>query len=296
VGADGAVYVGTGDGYLVSIGAAGVLRWSYTLEGALAWSPVIDSAGRIYVATTAQRLCAFWPNGGLAWQTRTPAHVGSELMLSAPSGVLFGGTDGNVWAYSEHGTPLWHAEVRAPIRAGPLAAGSRYIVATAAGDIIAFEGVQRKSAVRVDGRCEAIVAASLDGSLAVLADAELVAFGPKGEVRFRRAGIVSAAKAGDGYLAIEGDETLTRLGPEGTVLSRVPLGQAAGSAPVAAPSGVVYIGGASGAVAVVGSAGEVRWVPVAPRAALHRPVIDVARHRVLVASGSGMVASLRLEE
>jgi hypothetical protein len=305
VGVDGSVYVGTGDGYLVSIGAGGVLRWSYTLEGALAWSPVIDAAGRIYVATTAQRLCAFWPNGGLAWQTRTPARVGSELALSTPSGVFFGGSDGNVWAYSEHGTALWHAELRAPIGAGPRAFGTRYVVATTTGEVVSLDGAQRKSVIHVDGRCESIVAASPDGSVSVLADdpakspeggAELVAFGPKGEARFRRGGVASATAAGEGYLTIEGGETLTRLGPDGAVLSSVSLGQAAGSAPLETPSGVVYVGGASGALAVVDRAGKVRWVPIAPRAALHRPVIDIARHRLLVASGGGMVASLRLEE
>jgi hypothetical protein len=296
VGADGAVYVGTGDGYLVSIGAEGVLRWSYTLEGALAWSPVIDAAGRIYVATTAQRLCAFWPNGGLAWQTRTPARLASEPSLSVPSGVIFGGADGNVWAYSEHGTALWHAEVRAPVRAALRASGSRYVVATTTGEIVSLEGAQRKSAVHVDGRCEAIVSASPDGSFSAVINAELVAFGPKGEARFRRPGVVSAAAAGDGYLTVEGGETLVRLGPDGSVLSRIALGQPAGSPPLDAPSGVVYVGGASGALGVVDRAGKVRWVPIAQRAALHRPVIDVARHRVVVAAGSGMVASLRLEE
>jgi outer membrane protein assembly factor BamB len=296
IGSDGAVYVGTGDGYLVSIGAEGVLNWSYTLEGAVAWSPVIDTAGRVYVATTAQRLCAFWPNGGLAWQVRTPAHVASDLSLTAPSGVLFGDIDGNVWAYSEHGSALWHAELHAPIRAGPHSFGSRYVVATTTGEVVSFDGAQRKSALHIDERCEAIVAASPDGSLSVLAGATLVAFGAKWEARFRRGGVVSATANGDGYLTIDSDETLWQLGPDGGTLARVPLGQALGSAPVAAPSGAVYVGGAAGALAIVDRAGKVRWVPIAPHAALHRPVIDVAHHRVVVASGSGIVASLRLED
>ncbi|HVW28609.1 MAG TPA: PQQ-binding-like beta-propeller repeat protein [Polyangiaceae bacterium] len=293
-GDDGAVYVGTAAGYLVALGAAGVVRFSYTLEGAIVWSPAVDAAGRIYVATTAQRLCSFQPNGALGWQVRTPVHVAGDLVLAAPSGVLFGGTDGNVWAYTPHGAAIWHAGAGQPILAGPKAFGSRAWVASADGTLLELDGAVRKRALHVDGICESIVSSGADGSVAVVASEALIGFGAQGEVRFRRDGVLSANAAGTGFVAAERGR-VTRLDAAGAVLASTPFEGVASAAPVLAPSGAIYVPDAAGVLWIVPKVGVVRRVPIAS-AALHRPVLDVARHRVLVTAGDGIVASLRLDE
>jgi outer membrane protein assembly factor BamB len=295
VGTDGTVYVGTGSGYLIAIGPAGVLEWSYTVEGAIAWAPVVDRVGRIYVATTAQRLYSFQPNGSLGWQSRTPSHIAGELALSGASGVLFGGTDGNVWAYSEHGTPLWHAEVRAPVTAGPVFTGNHFAVGTASGDALELEGTIHRRVVPIGDACDAIVRASPDGSLVVVAGGALIGVSAAGSVQFRRDDVAFAVAADSGYLAVDRSGALLRLSSSGALVSSIALGAQASAAPVLAPSGAVYVAGVAGSLAVVPPGGVPRWVPIA-HAALHRPVVDQPRRRVLVTAGDGMVAALHLEE
>jgi outer membrane protein assembly factor BamB len=295
VGVDGAVYIGTADGYLLALDARGLVQWAYTLEGAIAWSPLVDRNGRIYVATTAQRLCSFYPNGVLGWQAKTPVHVGGELAFASPASVAFAGTDGNVWAYAEYGSAVWHAGVGPSISAGPRYFGGRAFVASVDGSVVVLDGAMRRSVVRVPGACDAIVGARPDGAVTLITGGALIGVGPKGDVRFRRDGVAWADSVGDGFIAVEHDGALTRLTSEGAVASHTPLGEEGAAAPVVAPSGAVYVAGTSGVLAIVGKNGTVRRVPVAS-AALHRPVLDVARRRVLVAAGSGIVASLRLED
>jgi len=294
IGTDGAVYFGTAAGYLVALDVAGVVRWSYTLEGAVAWSPVVDETGRIYVATAAQKLYAFQASGVLGWQVRTPVHIGGELVLAVPSGVLFGGVDGSVWAYAPHGSPEWHAVVGAAISAGPKTFGGRTIVASADGTLLELAGAMRKRTFHVEERCDSIVTSSSDGSLVVVAGGALIGLGPNGEARFRRAGVAWADVAGDGFVAV-GSGRIMRLDATGAVLTSTHFDGVASAPPAVAPSGDVYVPEASGAVSIVAKKGVVRRVPVAI-AALHRPVFDLARRRVLLTAGNGIDASLRLED
>jgi hypothetical protein len=295
VGAEGSVYVGTADGYVLALDPQGRVVWSYTLEGAVAWAPLVDRSGRLYVATTAQRLCSFQPNGALGWQVRTPAHVAGELVLGSPSGALFAGTDGNVWAYNEYGTPLWHAAVGAPISAGPRLFGSHVVVGSTDGRVLEFEGTLRRGTFDVHGACDAIVGARPDGSATILVEGALLDVGPKGEVLFRRDGVEWAESLDGGFLAIERGGMLTRLTSNGDVASTIPVGTEASAPPVVTSSGVVYVAGASGTLSIARQNGVVRHIPIAS-SALHRPVLDLARRRVLVTAGSGIVASLHLED
>jgi hypothetical protein len=295
VASDGSVYLGTATGYLVALDAGGIIRWTYTLEGAIAWSPVVDATGRIYAATTAQRLCSFQSSGALAWQVRTPVHVAGELVLAAPTGVLFGGTDGNVWAYAPHGSPLWHAGPEKTIAAGPKSVGTRAFVASIDGTLMELEGAVRKRALRVDVPCDSIVAAQADGAVTVIAGGALVGLGPDGAVRFRREGVAWADAAPDGFVAAE-QGRVTRLDAAGAVVASAHIDGIASAAPVVSPSGAIYVPEVSGTLVVIARDGHIRrQVPVAA-AALHRPVLDVPRRRVVAAAGNGIVAALRMDE
>ncbi len=295
VGADGVVYVGTGDGTLLSIGPDGVLRSSYTLEGAVVSVPVIDPAGRVYVATAARRLYSFAPSGALGWQARTPSHLATDLVLSHPSGVLFGGTDLSVWAYSEHATALWHVELGAPISAGPATNGRHTVVGTAAGDVVLLEGAMKRFVVRLGAAISGIVAVFADGSSAVLAHGGLLRLDPKGATVFRRDGIAWASSADGGFAAVDAEGALVRLALDGATVSRLPLGVAASAFPVSSSSGSVYIATESGAIVIVRRSGRARSVPLA-HSALHRPVVDTARRRLIAAAGGGTITVMRLED
>jgi hypothetical protein len=68
VGKDGAVYVGSGEGYVHALSSDGGYRWSYTVKGRVVAAPVEDPAtGRVFVVTSDARLYALEADSHLRW-------------------------------------------------------------------------------------------------------------------------------------------------------------------------------------------------------------------------------------
>jgi outer membrane protein assembly factor BamB len=67
LGADGTIYIGSGDNNLYAIDPDGTLKWSYATLGVLAGSPAIGADGTIYQTSYDQNLYAIHgASGGLA--------------------------------------------------------------------------------------------------------------------------------------------------------------------------------------------------------------------------------------
>jgi outer membrane protein assembly factor BamB len=295
VAADGTIYVGTADGIVQALSERGTLLWSYTIEGAVAWPPLVDASGRVFVATAAQRLYSFSSRGDLSWQLRAPAHVATEPALAPPWGLLFAGTDGNLWAYSEHAVALWHTRLLLAPSAGPAVLGTRSVVGASTGELVLLDGAMRRATCTLEGAVQSIPVVFRDGSAVVLAGGALHRIDARGAVVWRREGIAWASAGQSGLLVIDAEQALFRLGLDGGAGPKVALGARASASPREDRAGTAYVPAASGDLLVVRAGGEVRRWPVA-RAALHRPVIDEARGRVIVTAGSGEVAALALEE
>ena len=260
VGPAGTVYVGAGDGSIQAINPNGVLRFSYMVDGVVEWAPVVDPSGRVYVATSAQRLYSFLPAGGLGWLVRTPVHVATDPVEAPPWGILFGGEDSSVWAYSARGAALWHVVLGSSIVAGPVqGAGGHTMVATALGDVWLLEGAVKRAVAHFTGVVRSIGGVFADGSGVVVVGRTLYQLDPKGEVSWHRDGIDWASVDRDGTLAIDAQKTLVRLDAAGSEQSRTPLGVVASDAPVRAPSGEVLVPTVSGELAIV-THGVVRTV------------------------------------
>jgi len=89
IGRDGAVYVGSGDGYVHALGPDGAFRWSFALTGRVIAPPVEDpNTGRVFVATSDARLYALERDSHLRWMFPLPVAAKGELSLS-PKGTLF---------------------------------------------------------------------------------------------------------------------------------------------------------------------------------------------------------------
>ena len=65
IGADGTIYVGSGDKSLCAVNPDGTLKWSYATGGEVRSSPAIDADGTIYVGSYDGKLYAVNPNGTL---------------------------------------------------------------------------------------------------------------------------------------------------------------------------------------------------------------------------------------
>ena len=100
IGADGTIYVGSGDGYLYAISPSGTLEWIFdTGDGqAINSSPAIGGDGTVYIGSTDGNLYAI-TNGGLKWQfTATTSYGYPIFFISSPAlsedGVIYiGGED-----------------------------------------------------------------------------------------------------------------------------------------------------------------------------------------------------------
>lgn len=114
VGADGSLYVGSGDGEFSAFSPQGALKWTYdggALRGIIfAASPVIASDDTVIAVSTQATVYAFTPDGAVRWSV----HVGEPLKnLTQPSPVL--ASDGTIYvlalqkivALSPEGKTIW---------------------------------------------------------------------------------------------------------------------------------------------------------------------------------------------
>lgn len=290
LGPDGTVYVGTGDGLLEAVTADGALAWSYTLEGSVAQSPVLDAEGHVIIATMAERLYAFSRSGGLSWQVRTPTRVVTGLSVSPAWGILFGGLDGALWAYSSHATPAFHVPIGTAIRGAPAPSGHRIWVGTQEG-LVLLDGAVKRGKIGLDAPVESLCAALADGSAVVISGETLSVIAPDGTVRFRRPDVAWATTDARGVIAVEPHGRLLRLGADGTVLESWAMPVRPSAPPAVGASGRIYVSGQSGNVAITVATGKVDVIRVAS-SALHRPVVDPLHHRVIIAAGEGTITAL----
>lgn len=104
VGHDGALYVGSGDGYVHALSAEGHFRWSYTVKGRVAAPPVEEAtSGRIFVATSEARLYALEPDSQLRWVFPLPVAPKTELVLSPRGTLFFVGQDDHLYGVTTGG-------------------------------------------------------------------------------------------------------------------------------------------------------------------------------------------------
>ncbi len=104
VGSDGALYVGSGEGYVHALTSDGGFRWSRTLLGRVVAPPIFDGAtGRLFVATSEARLYALERDSSLRWVFPLPVAPKTELVLTAKGTLLFVGTDDHLYGVTTSG-------------------------------------------------------------------------------------------------------------------------------------------------------------------------------------------------
>lgn len=104
VGQGGAVYVGSGDGYVHALAADGGFRWSYTVKGRVVAPPVEEAAsGRVFVATSEAKLYALEADSHLRWVFPLPVPPKSELSLSPRGTLYFVGQDDALYGVTTGG-------------------------------------------------------------------------------------------------------------------------------------------------------------------------------------------------
>jgi hypothetical protein len=104
VGRDGAVFVGSGDGYVHALAHDGGYRWSYTVKGRIVAAPVEEPVtGRVFIATSEARLYALEADSHLRWVFPLPVSPKSELALTPKGTLLFVGQDDYLYGVTTSG-------------------------------------------------------------------------------------------------------------------------------------------------------------------------------------------------
>jgi outer membrane protein assembly factor BamB len=124
VDANGIVYVGSADNNFYAInGESGVIEWKYQTGGPIEWSsPAIDINGVVYIGSYDGYLYAFdtkaiKSNDGTTWtykwrfKTDGPGAIASSPAISPDGSIIFGCSDGNVYAVNPDGTLKWKTKV-----------------------------------------------------------------------------------------------------------------------------------------------------------------------------------------
>lgn len=93
VGADGTIYLGSGNGNLYAVGPSGSVSWTCPIGSYLSTSPVIGADGTIYVGSDDKHLYAVKADGQLKWQFLASNYVECEPSIGS-DGTIYVGAQG----------------------------------------------------------------------------------------------------------------------------------------------------------------------------------------------------------
>ena len=153
VAADGAVCVGTADGYVHSLAADGNFRWSRSVSGAVIRQPILS--GQLwFIVTNAERIFALTAEGSLAWIFKPPSPIASELAVDATGVSYFVAADQYLYGISAHGGVCLRAPFGA-LKAGPARAADGAVWAeNQAGGLISVRGPALRHVTRASAEFE----------------------------------------------------------------------------------------------------------------------------------------------
>lgn len=256
LGADGSVYVGSGDGYVHALGPDGTYRWSYTVKGRVVAPPVEEPVNhRVFIATSEARLYALEPDSHLRWVFPLPVAPKSELALTAKGTLLFVGQDDHLYGVTTGGALTLRL-------AAPLARSSPTLlengqIALVLGDSFAI--------LKGYGFARAALPRAFDG-------AARLGVGADGSVLACENGVIRAAREPGGLFEAPSDCLSPPVRGDGFFA----VAEASGNVRLFQP------GGASESIAL--------------GAAPLRPVWDAARRRLVLATATGSVQVVQLVE
>jgi outer membrane protein assembly factor BamB len=150
--ANGAVYVGSGDGSLYALDlATGARRWRYEAGSAVTSSPAVGG-GLIFAAARDRSIFAVDATSGVRrWRIVTKpdlplawGHESGEYYLSSPTyidgTIVVGAGDGGVYALdAASGRQKWRAQTEGRVRASPAVANGRVYVGSYDGRVYCFD-------------------------------------------------------------------------------------------------------------------------------------------------------------
>ena len=268
-GSDGRLYLGTSDGVLVGLNAAGSESWKVALGGS-DLLPTVGPGGELYTVSHEGAIFRVSPEDGrVLWEIKVGDHIDAPPVVG-PDGTAYVGTAepaGSINAVSPDGEWLWTTETAAVTVSPTL--GSLY-VATDDGDLYDFEEKDGSRIWRqnIGGRALAPPAIASDRSVYVLSEDGLFRFSPEGTLQWRFGDFLVGGEP-LGLVLGHGDDNAYVLTEDGTpwavdrdsILVSKEFHGPGVSWLVGGPEDILYIGGQAGLKAL--KVGFVEAFPVA---------------------------------
>ncbi len=115
----GRIYVASHDRYLHALDENGRERWKADLLDRVYSTPAIDDEGNVYVGSDVDVLWSFSPDGTLRW--RFDARGDADTGVTIAGGLVIFGADRSMWALRTDGTVAWRFDAGGKIYSTPAA-------------------------------------------------------------------------------------------------------------------------------------------------------------------------------
>ena len=300
IGSDSTVYIGSGDGKLYAISAAGSELWTCQTGSCIDCSPTIGPDGSVYIGSYDGSMYRVLPSGAVRWKYTTGGMVWSSPTLAPDGTVYFGGEDGRFYALNSNGTLKWKFTAGGEVWSSP--------ALDPQGNVYFACGDGKLYALGSDGSLKwtyqtgtaADSSPAIDPSGVVYfgsGDGFFYAINPNGTLKWQAylGQLVDSSAAisasGDVYVGTGGAGyagSMCAFDPNGNLLWQLNLTGGVRSSPALSKDGNICFGTADGKVYVVNSAGNVLWCYNAGGSILSSPAIGTGG-ALIVGSDNGMV-------
>ena len=294
LGRDGSWWLVGSDGEIGHFRGDDHLMWSISVGSTITGAAVADEQGVLFVPTARDLVYAVEPSGHQRWRFRAPAGIIGSLGWVAGQGVVFVGRDRALYWLDQRANLLLRAPLGSRVSAGPAPLGTRAMVGTESGQLVALTRQGRRQTAQIGGPITAI----LPTNAGILALADGKALGLDAELntiwsREHVLGIGVTSSLGQGQrlgspAVLQASGQMEWLNAAGNTIASVTLGPPMPAEPIsefAATDSCAWISFDSGVLWEVCVNKVVKNIPLA-RASLTRPIVDVMGARVMVGSDS----------
>jgi outer membrane protein assembly factor BamB len=267
VGADGTIYVGSGNLYAVN--PDGSRKWKFTPDDLVESSPALGADGTIYIGDFNGNLYAVNPDGSQKWKFTTPSgyNIHSSPAVGADGTIYVGSNDNNLYAVNPDGSQKWKFTTGSQVSSSPaVGADGTIYVGSDDHNLYAVNPAGSAPWKSTTGHyAYPSPAVGTDGTIYVGSDDHnLYAVNPDGSQKwkFTTGSYVDSSPAvgADGTIYVGSDDhNLYAVNPDGSQKWKFTTGSQVRSSPAVGADGTIYVGSDDHNLYAVNPDGSQKW-------------------------------------
>ncbi|MFC1944923.1 PQQ-binding-like beta-propeller repeat protein [Chloroflexota bacterium] len=267
IGADGTIYVGSGDKKLYAVNPDGTEKWSFTTGGSIRSSPAISADGTIYVGSDDNKFYAVNPDGTEKWSFDTGTYVRSSPAIGSDSTIYCGSFNGNLYAINPDGSLKWTFATGDGNQDPAIGADGTIYVCSGGNKLCAVnpDGIEKWS-FTTGGAHISLPAIGTDGTIYLGSDDKnLYAINTDGTLLWALAtnDLIRTCPAigADNTIYVGTDDGhLYAINPDGIILWAFGTGYWITSPPAIGADGTIYLGSLNGSLYAINPDGSLKWM------------------------------------